>query len=134
MCASVRAEAWALTFVYQHDKSHGTQWQQDWGSVFQMQVMAEYTHTIGFTFKAFHAFSVTNQNPLMSVEEARQLLSKAEMRKAIADEAIDEITNDQNPSEKLDNLKFYADHFVEEMVEALGDGVVVIQEVETEKS
>jgi hypothetical protein len=34
----------------------------------------------------------------------------------------------------LDNLKFYADHFVEEMVEALGDGVVVIQEVETEKS
>jgi hypothetical protein len=56
------------------------------------------------------------------------------MRKAIADEAIDEITNDQNPSEKLDNLKFYADHFVEEMVEALGDGVVVIQEVETEKS
>ena len=100
----------------------------------QMQVMAEYTHTIGFTFTAFHAFSVTNQNPLMSVEEARQLLSKAEMRKAIADEAIDEITNDQNPSEKLDNLKFYADHFVEEMVEALGDGVVVIQEVETEKS
>jgi predicted DNA-binding protein YlxM (UPF0122 family) len=103
-------------------------------SVFQMQVMAEYTHTIGFTFTAFHAFSVTNQNPLMSVEEARQLLSKAEMRKAIADEAIDEITNDQNPSEKLDNLKFYADHFFEEMVEALGDGVVVIQEVETEKS
>ena len=99
-----------------------------------MQVMAEYTHTIGFTFTAFHAFSVTNQNPLMSVEEARQLLSKAEMRKAIADEAIDEITNDQNPFEKLDNLKFYADHFVEEMVEALGDGVVVIQEVETEKS
>ena len=99
-----------------------------------MQVMAEYTHTIGFTFTAFHAFSVTNQNPLMSVEEARQLLSKAEMRKAIADEAIDEITNDQNPSEKLDNLKFYAYHFVEEMVEALGDGVVVIQEVETEKN
>ena len=99
-----------------------------------MQVMAEYTHTIGFTFTAFHAFSVTNQIPLMSVEEARQLLSKAEMRKAIADEAIDEITNDQNPSEKLDNLKFYADHFFEEMVEALGDGVVVIQEVETEKS
>ena len=96
--------------------------------------MAEYTHTIGFTFTAFHAFSVTNQNPLMSVEEARQLLSKTEMRKAIADEAIDEITNDQNPSERLDNLKFYADHFVEEMVEALGDGVVVIQEVETEKS
>ena len=96
--------------------------------------MAEYTHTIGFTFTAFHAFSVTNQNPLMSVEEARQLLSKAEMRKAIADEAIDEITNDQNPSEKLDNLKFYADHFVEEMVEALEDGVVVIQEVETEKN
>ncbi len=94
--------------------------------------MAEYTHTIGFTFTGFHAFSVTNQNPLMSVEEARQLLLKAEMRKAIADEAIDEITNDQNPSEKLDSLKFYADHFVEEMIDALEDGSVVIQEVETE--
>ena len=72
----------------------------------------------------------------MSVEEARQLLSKAEMRKAIADEAIDEITNDQDPSEKLDSLKFYADHFVEEMIDALEDGsvvIVVIQEVETEK-
>ena len=56
------------------------------------------------------------------------------MRTVIADEAIDEITNDQNPSKKLDNLKFYAEHFVEEMVEALGNGVVVIQEVETEKS
>ncbi len=99
--------------------------------MFQMQVMADYTHTIGFTFTAFHAFSVTNGNPLMSVEEARQLLSNAEMRKAIADEAIDEITNDDDPSEKLNNLKFYADHFVEEMVEALGDGEVVIQEVET---
>ncbi|ABI46726.1 hypothetical protein sync_1060 [Synechococcus sp. CC9311] len=103
-------------------------------SVFQMQVMAEFTHTIGFTFTAFHAFSVTNQNPLMSVEEARQLLSKAEMRKAIADEAIDEITNDHDPSEKLDNLKFYSDHFVTELVEALADGSVVIHEVETEKS
>ena len=50
----------------------------------------------------------------MSVEEARQLLSKAEIRKFIADDAIDEITNDQNPSKKLDNLKFYADHFIEE--------------------
>ena len=98
-----------------------------------MQVMAEYTHTIGFTFTAFHAFSVTNQNPLMSVEEARQLLLKAEIRKAIADEAIDEITNDQDPSKKLDSLKFYADHFVEEMTDALEDGSVVIQEVETEK-
>ena len=95
--------------------------------------MAEYTHTIGFTFTACHAFSVTNQNPLMSVEEARQLLLKAEMRKAIADEAIDEITNDQDPSKKLDSLKFYADHFVEEMIDALEDGSVVIQEVETEK-
>ena len=95
--------------------------------------MAEYTHTIGFTFTAFHAFSVTNQNPLMSVEEARQLLLKAEIRKAIADEAIDEITNDQDPSEKLDSLKFYADHFVEEMIDALEDRSVAIQEVETEK-
>ena len=94
------------------------------------------THTIGFTFTACHAFSVTNQNPLMSVEETRQLLSKAEMRKAIADEAIDEITNDQDPSKKLDSLKFYADHFVEEMIDALEDGsvvIVVIQEVETKK-
>ena len=41
---------------------------------------------------------------------------------------------DQNPSEKLDNIKFYADHFVEEMVEALGDGAVVVQEVITEKN
>ena len=82
--------------------------------MFQMQVMAEYKHSIGFTFTSFHAFSVTNQNPLMSVEEARQLLSKAEIRKFIADDAIDEITNDQNPSKKLDNLKFYADHFIEE--------------------
>ncbi len=98
-----------------------------------MQVMAEYTHTIGFTFTAFHAFSVTTENPLMSIEEARQLLSKDEMRKAIADEAIDEVINDHNPSEKLDNIKFYADHFVEEMVEALGDGAVVVQEVVTEK-
>ena len=73
------------------------------------------------------------QNPLMSVEEARQLLLKAEMRKAIADEAIDEITNDQDPSKKLDSLKFYADHFVEEMTDALEDGSVVIQEDETEK-
>tara|TARA_B100001059_G_C17276014_1_gene305907 strand:+ start:201 stop:350 length:150 start_codon:yes stop_codon:yes gene_type:complete len=39
-------------------------------SVFQMQVMAEYTHTIGFTVTAFHSFNVTNQNPLKSVEEA----------------------------------------------------------------
>jgi hypothetical protein len=70
----------------------------------------------------------------MSVEEARHLLSKDEMRKAIADEAVDEVTNDHNPSEKLDNIKFYADHFVEEMVEALGDGDVVVQEVITEKS
>jgi hypothetical protein len=70
----------------------------------------------------------------MSVEEARHLLSMDEMRKAIADEAIDEVTNDQNPSEKLNNIKFYADHFVEEMVEALGDGAVVVQEVVTEKS
>ena len=96
--------------------------------------MAEYTHTIGFTFTAFHAFSVTTEKPLMSVDEARHLLSTDEMRKAIADEAIDEVTNDQNPSEKLDNIKFYADHFVEEMVEALGDGAVVVQEVVTEKS
>ena len=95
--------------------------------------MAEYTHTIGFTFTAFHAFSVTNQNPLMSVEEDRKLLLKAEIRKAIADEAIDEITNDQDPSEKLDSLKFYADHFVEEMIDALEDRSVAIQEVETEK-
>ena len=103
-------------------------------SVIQMQVMAEYTHTIGFTITASHSFNVTNQNPLTSVEEAWQLLSKAEMRKVITDEAIDEITNDQNPSKKLDNLKFYAEHCVEEMVEALGNGVVVIQEVETEKN
>ena len=52
----------------------------------------------------------------------------------ITDEAIDEISNDQNPSKKLDNLKCYAEHYVEEMVEALGNGVVVIQEVETEKN
>ena len=52
----------------------------------------------------------------------------------ITDEAIDEISNDQNPSKKLDNLKYYAEHYVEEMVEALGNGVVVIQEVETEKN
>ena len=103
-------------------------------SVFKSQVMAEYTHTIGFTFTSFHAFSVTTENPLMSVDEARHLLSTGEMRKAIADEAIDEVTNDQNPSEKLDNIKFYADHFVEEMVEALGDGAVVVQEVITEKN
>ena len=70
----------------------------------------------------------------MSVDEARHLLSTDEMRKAIADEAIDEVTNDQNPSEKLDNIKFYADHFIEEMVEALGDGAVVVQEVITEKN
>ena len=69
----------------------------------------------------------------MSVEEARMLLSMDEMRKTIADEAIDEVTNDHNPSEKLDNIKFYADHFVEEMVEALADGAVIVQEVVTEK-
>ena len=76
--------------------------------------MAEYKHSIGFTFTSFHSFSVTTQNPLMSVEEARQLLSKDEIRNFIAGDAIDEITNDQNPSKKLDNLKFYADHFIEE--------------------
>ena len=66
--------------------------------------MAEYTHTIGFTFTAFHAFSVTTENPLMSVEEARHLLSKDEMRKAIADEAIDEVTNDHDPSENMNEM------------------------------
>ena len=69
--------------------------------MFELQVMAEYTHTIGFTFTAFHAFSVTTENSLMSIEEARHLLSKDEMRNAIADEAVDEVTNDHNPSEKL---------------------------------
>ena len=96
--------------------------------------MAEYTHTIGFTFTAFHAFSVTTENTLMSVEEARHLLLKDEMRKKIADEAVDEVTNDHNPSVKLDNIKCYADHFVEEMVEALGDSAVIVQEVITEKN
>ena len=78
--------------------------------------------------------SPTSTPQSQRLDHAVESASPASLWRSIADEAVDEVTNDHNPSEKLDNIKFYADHFVEEMVEALGDGDVVVQEVITEKS